>query len=106
MTQETEKRWKVDDCRLVSPDGITWRSDLALKGAAKAEAGFIADACNAAPALILALAPFAAAYDKFRALFTDEEWAAIDPKTHLVFMGLSVADLQKSRDTLDEALRK
>lgn len=47
MTQEAEKLWKVDDCRLVSPGGITWRSDLALKGAARAEAAFIVQACNA-----------------------------------------------------------
>jgi hypothetical protein len=59
MTQEPEtpeRLWKVDGCRVVTPDGITWRSDVALASEAKREAEFIVDACNAAPALILALA--------------------------------------------------
>ena len=55
---------------------------------------------SSAPDLAEALEPFSRALDDFRSYLTDEEWDSIDPETHLVGNGLSVADLLRARSAL------
>jgi hypothetical protein len=75
--------------------GITRQS----KARIKADAHLIASA----PDLVDALEPFSRALDDFRSYLTDEEWQSIDPETHLVGNGLSVADLLRARSALARA---
>lgn len=112
-TKHTPGPWEIvrygDGDSLVictAPDG-NWRiCFMATPGASSGAMKKIeADAhlISSAPDLAEALEPFSRALDDFRSYLTDEEWQSIDPETHLVGNGLSVADLLRARSALARA---